>query len=58
MEVGSDEMVDVKVRHLLLFGAVSNISVPSTKTTKILNGFVSGLAMVKSFLFRNPIVFI
>lgn len=35
MEVGSDEMVDVKVRHLLLFGAVSNISVPGLLLTAL-----------------------
>lgn len=39
VEVESDEMVDVKVEHLLLFGTASKISVPLKQNkTETLNG--------------------
>lgn len=52
LEVESDEMVDVKVEHLLLFGTVSKISVPLKQNkTETLNGLFSSSIAGRSLSF-------
>lgn len=52
MEAESDEMVDVKVEPLLLFGAASKISVPLKQNkTETLNGLFSSSIAVRSLFF-------
>lgn len=52
LEVESDEIVDVKVEHLLLFGTVSKISVPlKQNNTETLNGLFSSSIAGRSLSF-------
>lgn len=53
VEVESDEMVDVKVEHLLLFGTASKISVPLKQNkTETLNGLFSSSIAGRSLSFE------
>lgn len=52
MEVESDEMVDVKAEHLLLFGTASKFSVPLKQNKmETLNGLFSSSIAVRSLCF-------
>lgn len=58
VEVESDEMVDVKVEQLLLFGTPSKISVPLKQSkTETLNGLFR-VQLQGGLLFPNPVVLI